>query len=251
MPDQINLSSLPSNTGPTGPDRMLIWPSTVNSSTDLKYITYETIVNSVATAATPTVQANLAGAFIGQPGSPSGNQILYYNGSSWVGTATVPTNAVVQASIADNAVGTAELATGAVTDIKVASGINGSKISDGTIADAKLSAGIAGSKLTDNTVAGGKIISLDAAKITGPGVIPSSTLLPNIPISKITGPSALPINLGGTSATSATGALTALKGYGAPNETAQGRRIFIQTADPTTVAGGSYTLADGDIWFKV
>ena len=111
-----------------------------------------------------------------------------------IGTLQLEANSVTSAELAPNSVGASELADlsvdtadiqdAAVTDVKLASGISGAKITDGTVTDAKitsldgakitddsitnakLASGIDGAKLTDSTVASDKLISLDGAKIT-------------------------------------------------------------------------------------
>lgn len=87
-------------------------------------------------------------------------------------TATqIAANAVTASELANDAVDTAAIADEAVTSAKLASGIDGAKLSAGTVANAALASGIDGAKLTDATVTSAKLATgIDGAKLSNGSV---------------------------------------------------------------------------------
>lgn len=83
-------------------------------------------------------------------------------------TATqIAADAITASELADDAVDTAAIVDEAVTSAKLASGIDGAKLSAGTVADAALASGIDGAKLTDATVTSAKLATeIDGAKLS-------------------------------------------------------------------------------------
>lgn len=84
-----------------------------------------------------------------------GDQILSLDGSKLLPdsvTATeIAADAVGASELADDAVDTAAIVDAAVTDAKLASGIDGAKLTDATVTDDKITA-LSGSKITDGTI---------------------------------------------------------------------------------------------------
>tara|TARA_R100001463_G_scaffold86374_1_gene141244 strand:- start:1143 stop:3581 length:2439 start_codon:yes stop_codon:yes gene_type:complete len=87
--------------------------------------------------------------------SIEGDQIISLDGSKLLANSVtasqIAANAVGSSELADLAVDTAALQAGAVTDVKLASGIDGSKLSSGTVSDGAI-VSLSGSKIIDGTV---------------------------------------------------------------------------------------------------
>jgi len=97
-------------------------------------------------------------------------------------------NSVGSSELIDLSVSTATVQDAAITDIKLASGIDGAKLTNGSISDVKIAdisgakiaddsitavklvSGISGAKLTDASIGDAKIIGLDGAKLTANSV---------------------------------------------------------------------------------
>ena len=243
---QLNIGSLPQETNLETTDRILMWDATVTSASNIKYMSVAQLNASVTAYITPTVTANVSASCIVNPSPKSANNILTYSGTAWTAASTAPTNTVAEVSIQAGAVTINKIGAGAVDNSKIAaSGIDASKLTTGTLPAAQVPSLDAG-KITTGTFTTTQIPSLDAGKITT-GTFSSSSFIPNLPASKIT-TGQLAVANGGTGASTAVAALTALSGYGGPNDAKPGRRIFIQSADPNTTG---YTMVDGDLWFQV
>lgn len=250
MPEPLNITQLNQETQLETSDRMLLWDSQVTSQSNIKYVTVEQLSASVAAYVTPTVINSGSASYIIKPNGATNGNVLTYNGTTWVASSTAPANTVANTSIQNGSVDNNKLATDAVTNVKVAaSGISASKIVGGSL-DSTLIPDFDASKLT-GTINNGRLLNIPSSKIDASSGAFSAALIPAVDATTAFNAGMVPIARGGTNASTALGALSNLSGYGGPNDAKPGRRIFIQASDPTTVAGGSYTLVDGDLWFKI
>jgi hypothetical protein len=123
-------------------------------------VTTEKIVNNAVTtekiATDAVLTANISNEAVTNAKLASGIDGTKLVASSVTST-QIAANAITSTELADNAVDTVAIVDNAVTDIKLASGIDGAKLTDATVTNAKLVAGIEGSKLTDNSITNAKL----------------------------------------------------------------------------------------------
>lgn len=244
MPDQLNIAELSQKSTPLESDHMLIWSSTVDELTDLQYVTYGQLAASVALIVEDPVKTALQNSFVNKPINKTlaANDIIYYNGSTWIASQTLPTTSVGTTELANGAVTADKLGTNAVTNIKV-SAVDASKITTGTLDQDRLPSTINANKIvsvSSSTIEAAAVPSIDASKITT-GTLGTSRI-PDLSAAKITS-GTLQVAQGGTGAGTQVGALGNLKAY-SDSTGASGYRIFISTTEP----GGA---TNGDIWFQI
>ncbi len=245
MPDQLNIANLSQKATPLSSDRMLIWTDVVDSLADLEYVTYGQLAASVAAIVEEPVATALEDNFIAQPINKTlaSNDIIYYNGSAWIASQTLPTGSVTTAILATGAVTNDKLGASAVTDAKVLN-VAAEKITTGTLSEDRLPS-IKADKIVSPTGQTVPVAAIPAgiptSRITGPTAFDSS-LIPNLSTTKIT-TGQLPIANGGTGGSTAAAALANLGAYGGATG-ASGYRITISASEP-----GAAT--NGDIWLQI
>lgn len=258
---QLNLAAdvqeeTDTNVGNT--DRLLLWQSSVASTSDIRYVQFSVLKSKIISDITTPVGDAIKTTLIAKPesfgASVSTDSFLIYNvatGGSlnpWVASAKAPTNSVVTTSITDYNVTAIKLAASAVVQGKLAAdAVVSANLSADCVTATKLAANaVTTTAITNAAVTNDKLAAsgLSASKMTI-GTLPVDQV-PNLDVSKITTATgnALPIALGGTGAKTQSAALQNVLAYGG-SDAATGRRIYIQSTIPTG------TFATGDLWFQV